>query len=203
MVLGVTGGFCCGKSLVTKIFKSHGAKIINLDSLSHRYLKLDTPIAKRIIRYFGKNIVRAGRIDRRILASKVFGNQKRLKRLNSIIHPAVISDMQKLLEKYRARYRLIVVEAPLLFEARLKQYFDLVIVVKTNRDIQFYRAKRKFGLSDHQIENRISSQLPLSRKVKEADFVIDNSGSISETKKQIESIIKQLKIGGKGGRKDG
>lgn len=191
MIIGVTGGFCTGKSSVAKIFKSFGAKVIDLDKLAHKALKRDTKSFDKIVKEFGKDILVNNAISRSRLAKKVFGNKKRLAKLNSIVHPTVISQMQGLIDKFD-RSGAVVVEAPLLFEARLENYFDYIIVVKTNKDTEIKRAVKKLGLSRAEVLKRIGSQIPLAKKIKMADLVIDNEGPINNTHKQAGLIWHDL-----------
>lgn len=193
MIIGITGSFCSGKSLVAKVFKDNGAKVVDLDKLAHNYLKLNTATAKQIVKAFGKGIVVGGRIDRQRLASVVFGNKIKLKRLNSIIHPQVIKDMLRLIKKHRQGYKIVVVEAPLLFEAGLKKYFDYIFVVKTRKGVQIKRAQSKFRLKRADILKRISNQWPLAKKLCQADFIIDNNGSVGATRSRVKKIIKKLR----------
>jgi len=192
MVIGITGSFCSGKSLVAKIFKENRAMLIDLDKLAHKYLKLRTATANKIIKEFGKGVVGNNYINRQRLASVVFGNKTKLEKLNKIIHPCVIKDMLGLINKYENKYEFLVVEAPLLFEAGLKKYFDYIIVVKAKRDAQVRRAQNKFRLKKEDVLRRISKQWPLVRKMRQADFIIDNNGSIRATRNQVKNIIKKL-----------
>ena len=193
MVIGITGGFCTGKSKVASIFRKFGARVIDLDKLAHTVLKPETKSFKKIIKEFGGDILVRSRIDRSLLAQKVFGNKRRVAKLNSIIHPLVIKDMLSLLEKFSKKYKIIVVEAPLLFEAGMEKYFDHIIVVKTNRKTQINRAIKKTGLRKVDVLKRINSQWPIGRKIKQADFIIDNNGSIDRVRKQTKRIWQDLK----------
>jgi len=193
MVIGITGSFCTGKSKVASIFRELGAGVIDLDKLAHRALKPKSKSFKEVVKEFGRDILVNKRIDRLILAGKVFGNKKRITKLNSIIHPVVIKDMLNLLKSSSKRYKIIAIEAPLLFEAGLKKYFDYIIVVKADKNIQIRRAMRKTRISKANVLKRINSQWPIGRKVKLADFIIDNSGSINKTRRQIKEIWEGLK----------
>jgi dephospho-CoA kinase len=194
MVIGVTGGFCTGKSTVTKAFEQLGAKIIDLDKIAHLALKPNTATYKNIVKEFGSGILAGRLIDRSLLANKVFSNRSKLAKLNSIIHPVVIKHMLIIIKRTNKEKYVIAVEAPLLFEAGLGKYFDSIIVVKTNRKNQISRATRKTGLSRKLVFDRIHSQWPLQRKIKEADFVIDNNKSAKHTHEQAESIWDRLSL---------
>jgi dephospho-CoA kinase len=191
MVIGITGGFCTGKSKVEGLFKKFGAKIIDLDKLAHAALSPGTNCFKKIIKEFGNDILVNKYIDRPLLARKVFGNKKQLARLNSIIHPIVIKEMANIIKRHK--HKLIVVEAPLLFEAGLKKYFDYIVVVKANQENQISRAIRKTGLDRRDVLKRINSQWPIGKKVQMADFVIDNNNSFGKTAKQVNVFWNNLR----------
>ena len=193
MVVGITGGFCTGKSKVAGAFREFGAKVIDLDKLAHLTLKRGSGTFKKLVKEFGRDILINGLIDRLLLARKVFGNSRKVSKLNSIVHPPVIKNMLALIRKFSKRHKIIVVEAPLLFEAGLKEYFDYIIVVKANKNIQLRRAMRKVRISKADVLKRINSQWPIGRKIKQADFVIDNSDSVRKTQRQVEEIWKKIK----------
>ncbi|MDD5005230.1 MAG: dephospho-CoA kinase [Candidatus Omnitrophica bacterium] len=193
MVIAITGGFCTGKSEVARIFRKFGAKIIDLDKLAHLTLKPRTESFKKIVRAFGRDILTNGRINRLLLAKKVFGNRKKLNKLNSIIHPVVIKEMNDLIKKFHKECPVIIAEVPLLFEAGLNDYFDYVIVVNAGKKTQIKRAAAKTNLSKTDILKRIKSQWPIERKIKLADSTIDNNGSIGNTRRQAKNIFENLK----------
>ena len=191
VVLGITGSFGSGKTTVARIFQSFGAKIIDADRIAHRVIKPGRPIYKKIINIFGKDVLNKNRtINRHRLAKIVFNNKNLLKRLNKIIHPQVIRIIKTKIKTTRAK--VIVLDAPLLIEARLKNLVDKLIVVKIDRAKQIERLIKKTSLSKKDTLKRIRHQMPLADKVRLADFVIDNSGSIGRTKKQVERFFQKL-----------
>jgi len=190
-ILGITGSFGSGKTTVARIFKSFGAKIIDADKLAHKCIRPENPAYKRIVNVFGKDILNKNRtIDREKLARIVFNNKNFLKKLNKIIHPQVIRIIKQQINT--AKSKIIVLDAPLLIEAGLRQIVDKIIVVKITRKKQIERIKNKTSLGPLDILKIIKSQIPLSRKVRLANFVVDNSGTIGETKKQVERIRRLL-----------
>lgn len=193
MVIGITGGYCTGKSEVIRIFRSLGAKTIDLDKLAHSALKRGTQSHKKIIKEFGKEVLINNSISRPLLAKKVFGNKKRAAKLNSIIHPIVIKQMFSLVKKFKKGSKVICVEAPLLFEASIAKYFDYVVVVRANQKKQLTRAAKKTGLSKRDILKRINSQWSLKRKIARADFIIDNNKSTKKTRQQVKQAWRALK----------
>jgi len=199
IVLGLTGSFGSGKTTVAGIFRSYGAEIIDADRIAHSCIAGGTLGYKRICKAFGKDILKKNRtIDRVKLARIVFAHKGLLKKLNKIIHPEVIRIIRNKIKKTltcsgrQEKSKIIVLDAPLLLEAGLRRVVDKLIVVKIKRAEQLERIQRKFSFSREDILKRIKRQMPLQLKVRLADFVIDNSGTIGETKKQIEEIRRVL-----------
>jgi dephospho-CoA kinase len=193
IVLGVTGIFGSGKTTVTRIFKSLGAEIIDADSLAHGCTRRDKPAYKRIINAFGKKILNKNKvIDRRKLSSIVFSNKNLLLRLNNILHPEIIRIIKKRIKLSKSK--VVVMDAPLLLEAGLKKIVDKLIVVKITQDKQLQRIKKRDSLGQKDILNRMRFQIPQSQKIVFADFVIDNSGLIKQTKKQVKKIWKKMNL---------
>jgi dephospho-CoA kinase len=196
-VVGITGSLGTGKTTVAKLFKQLGAKIIDADSIAHSLIKVNSPSYKSLIRSFGKDILKHNScdIDRNKLARIVFGNKKQLLKLNRILHPVIIKKIKeeiKLVNK-RNKRRVIILDAPLLIEAGLLRLVDRLIVVAASRGAQVLRLKKRGGISKKEIEARINFQIPLSEKIKSADFVIDNNGSLTYTKKQMREIWEDLR----------
>lgn len=192
-ILGLTGSFGSGKTTVARIFKSFGAYTIDADRLAHNCIAPGSPAYERIIHTFGKGILKKGRIiDRKKLADVVFNNINLLIKLNNIIHPQVIRIIKAKINSSKSK--IIVLDAPLLIEAGLAKLVDKLIVVKISRAKQLKRIRNKTSLTKTGILRRIRSQMPLSRKLRLADFVIDNNGTIKETSKQVKNIWKKMDL---------
>lgn len=191
IILGVTGSFGSGKTTVARNFKSLGAKIIDADRIAHRIIKPGSKIYRRIINTFGKDILKKNRaIDRDKLAKVVFNNKNLLNRLNKIVHPEVIRTIER--EIKASSQEVVVLDVPLLIEAGLRRLVDKLIVVKITQEKQIERVLHKVSLGKRDILKRIRHQVPLKDKVRIADFVIDNSGTIKNTKKQVNKIRRLL-----------
>ncbi|MFA5147038.1 MAG: dephospho-CoA kinase [Candidatus Omnitrophota bacterium] len=189
--IGLTGSFGTGKTFAASVFRRLGADVIDADRIAHRALKKGSPAYKKTVRLFGKEILgRNGDIDRKRLAGIVFGNPGKLALLNRIVHPVVTSRIK---ERISAGKRIKVIDAPLLIEARLTGLVDMLIVVKASRKAQIERCAKKFGMTETEITKRIRSQMPLQRKIEMADLVIDNSGTRSETRKQIMKLWRKVR----------
>ncbi|MCX5697684.1 MAG: dephospho-CoA kinase [Candidatus Omnitrophica bacterium] len=191
LIIGLTGSFGSGKSMAARFFMSHGAEIIDADKIARSLLTPGSPCYKKIVAIFGGSIVGSRRrIDRKKLAGLVFTDSRSLNRLNSIIHPEVVRSVKKTAKK--SCRKVIVIDAPLLIEAGLVPWVDKVIVVTISRKEQLKRIIGRSGLKKEDIENRIKAQMPLSRKVRLADFIIDNNGTVARTKEQVERIWKTI-----------
>jgi dephospho-CoA kinase len=190
MIIGITGSFATGKSTVARFFKELGAEVIDADIIAHKAIRSGTAAHELIVSCFGKNILTKKRkIDRKKLGKIVFDNQKLLKKLSNIVHPRVIKEMKGRLNE--AQSRVIVIDAPLLIETGFSALVDFLVVARVSRQTQIKRAMRKSGLSREDVLKRIKSQISLSRKIKMADFIIDNNGPKSQTKKQVKDIWRQ------------
>jgi len=191
IILGVTGSLATGKSTVAGILKSYGAYVIDADVIAHKVIRPKGPVYNKLIALFGEGILNNDKtINRHKLAAVVFGDRKVLKKINSIMHPEIIRIMEEKIKKSRAR--VIVLDVPLLIEAGLIGAVDKLIVVKAGLKEQAARAAKYAGLSKAEAFKRIHFQMPLKKKISLADFVIDNTGTIEKTKKQLESIRRML-----------
>lgn len=195
LIIGITGSLGTGKTTVAKIFKRLGAVVLDADVIAHRLIEPNTAAWKKIKNYFGRGILRkGGTIKRKVLAEEVFSDRRRLKKLCGIIHPLVYKEIEKEVKKIKKANpgAVVVLDVPLLLESGGRSKVDILIVVAARRDIQIWRAIRKFGLTRAEVLRRIKAQMPLSEKVKAADVVIDNNGRLSATERQTVGIWKRL-----------
>jgi len=187
LILGVTGSFGSGKTTVAKMLAAFGGYHIDADSIAHSLLRPGNKIYRRIIRVFGSAILKNDRsIDRHKLAALIFSRKNLLKKLESIVHPEVIRIIK--IRIRRCRKQVVILDAPLLIEAGLKNWADKLIVVKLAQAQQLKRIGKKRRLDRREILSRIRAQLPLQNKIRLADFVIDNNGTLRETKRQVSQI---------------
>ncbi len=194
-MVGLTGGIASGKDLVPGILRGLGARVIDADEIARALLEPGLPAYEDVVETFGKDILDAGgRINRRRLAALVFPDQERLNRLNTITHPRIIEEEKRQVEEIRSADPLavIVINAALLIESGNYRVVDRVIVVDVPEDIQMERAMGK-GLTEDEVRSRMKAQMPRKERLKYADIVIDNSGSIEETKMKIEEVYGTLK----------
>lgn len=198
LVLGISGSFASGKSTVTLMFKHLGACCIDADKIYHNLIKPKESLYKKIVSFFGKKILAKNKqIDRKRLTDIVFVNKKSLAKLSCLTHPEIIKAMRRKLINFKKnkRCKVVVIDAPLLIEADISRMIDKLIVVNINQRNQIQRITKLRGLVTSKARERIKAQLPLRQKVKVADYVIDNNGSLGQTRKQVIDIWK--KLGGK------
>ncbi|HAJ32182.1 MAG TPA: dephospho-CoA kinase [Candidatus Atribacteria bacterium] len=197
LIVGLTGGIGSGKSTVTKMFKDLGAKIIDADKLGHSVILPYKPAWKKIVKLFGKNILQNDLIiDRKKLGKIVFANQTLLKKINDITHSEITRLIKKEINlarnKTHNQEKILIIDAALIYEAKLDRLMDKIIVVYINEDEQVKRLIRRNNLSKEEALQRIKSQIPMKEKAKMADYVIDNSSSLDKTKEQVEIIWKKF-----------
>ena len=193
LVVGLTGGIASGKSTVSRILRDLGAEIIDSDVIAHELTRPGSACYSRIVEAFGEGVLNAdGSLNRRRLGRRVFDSPEELKRLNSILHPAVISIVQEMIHEAGGRAsppEVLVVDAPLLIEAGMVSMVDVVWVVKVGESTQMERLIARDRLSLDEALSRIRAQMPLQDKIRFADVVIDNSGTIEETERQVVASL--------------
>lgn len=191
LVVGLTGGFATGKSTVAAMFARLGAKVIDTDKIVHKEMRHGGRCHAPIIRAFGRQVAGKDGIDRKKLGEIVFADKRKLKRLERIVHPKVLSGINEELKKYRGR-EIAVIEVPLLFEAGFDRYVDTTIVVTASRRSQVERSRRSLKLTRTEALRRINAQMPLRDKIRRADIIIDNRTTKTQTHKQVKAIWQKL-----------
>jgi dephospho-CoA kinase len=195
--VGLTGGLACGKSFVGQAFADLGCHLLQADQLGHEVLAPGGEAYGPVVRAFGTGILIGGEeIDRRALAGQVFGNPERRAVLNSLVHPPVQRREEEWLAGVAAvdPLGIAVVEAAILIETGSYKRFDKLIVVACDEDQQVQRAMKRDGLGRNEVLARLSRQMPLSEKLKFADFVINTSGTKEETLRQVRTVYETLRI---------
>lgn len=193
--VGLTGGIASGKSTVAEILREQGCEIIEADLLAHEYLKPENPVSQEVIREFGPQILDAsGAIGRAKLGEIVFGDPKKLARLNAITHPRVLREISHRLDELArpGGPAVAVVVAALHIEAGYHKNFDRLVVACCRSEQQLERLLQR-GLSREQAEKRIASQMPIEEKRRLADDVIDCSGTLEETRRQTIALAAKLR----------
>lgn len=192
MIIGITGSFGSGKTTVARIFKKFtNCSIIDADKITRDLEKPNKILWKNILMEFGRGILKNKKIDRKKLADIVFSDKNKLKKLNKITRPEIIKEIKNKIRSSNKEF--IILDVPLLIEAGMLKMVDKLIVVKTDRKVLMDRLAKKY--SKGEILKRITSQLSLRKKIKFADYVIDDSKSLKDTEKQVNDICKKMEGG--------
>jgi dephospho-CoA kinase len=207
--VGLTGGIASGKSVVGEMFVALGAQLIQADRIAHSLMQPGQAVYNEVVAQFGREILDPdGTVNRARLAEAAFGSPgapesqrvSRIAELNRIVHPVVIRSQDAWLEEIGRRdpHAVAIVEAALILEAGAKDHFDRLIVVICNPEQRAARfaARQKIDLESarNEVVRRMAAQLPDEEKIKAANFVIDNSGSVDRTREQVRQIWEKLRI---------
>jgi len=190
LLVGLTGNIGSGKSTVAQLLSERGATIIDADVLARRAVELGTAAYAAIVERWGTSILAAdGLIDRAALRRIVFSEPQELEQLNSIVHPEVERMRAALVEQARQRGdRLVVCDIPLLFERRMTDGFDRIVLVDATRPVRLERLVRERGLRETEAMDMIVAQMPAELKRARADFVIDNVGTLTQLDQRVAEV---------------
>lgn len=194
--IGLTGGIASGKSTVSNMIKDLGIPIVDADVAAREVVKPGEAAYEQIVAHFGETILAEYQtLNRKQLGRLIFENEKERMALNAIVHPQVRKWMLEKVEAYKQkREAAVVLDIPLLIESRLTDWVEKVIVVYVPYDLQLERLMERDRLSKDEAMGRIHTQMPLEEKKAHADRVIDNSGSMANTRTQLEEILKRWSV---------
>ncbi len=201
--VGLTGGIAAGKSAVGEMFRQRGAHVIQADEVSHQLMQPGEPVYREVVARFGAGILDSdGNVNRARLAELAFGSAaqaSRVDELNRIVHPAVIQRQEEWMAQVAAEdsHAVAIAEAALILEAGMTKYLDRLVVVTCRPEQRIERWARRFKVdletASREVTRRLAVQLPDEEKIKVADYVIDNSGTLDQTRQQVEKIYAELK----------
>jgi len=196
MRIGLTGGIASGKSTVSRMFQSFGIPVVDADVAARKVVEPGAEAYEPIIARFGTDILREdGTIDRKKLGALVFADEEKRLALNAIVHPAVRKVMLSEVEECARRgEKAVVLDIPLLFESRLTDWVDKIIVVYVPYRLQLERLMARNQFTKNEAELRIQAQMPLEEKKERADAVIDNSGTVAETRRQLQRLLQEWQL---------
>lgn len=196
--VGLTGGVACGKSTVAEMLRRRGAQVIYADAIAHQLLEPGQAVYREVVRCFGPEVLEAGgHIDRAQLADAAFGTG-RIQELNRIVHPPVIARQEQWMAEMEQQdpQGVAVVEAALILEAGVGRRFDKLLVVTCRPEQKASRYAARHHISEEagraEVERRSAAQIPDAEKVAAAHYVIDNSGALEETERQVDQVFAEL-----------
>jgi len=210
--VGLTGGIAAGKTVVGEMFVALGAHLVQADRIAHSLMQPGEAVYNEVVRHFGREILnRDGSVNRAKLAEAAFGSAShaegkrasRIEELNRIVHPVVIRSQDAWMQEMGRQdpHAVAIVEAALILEAGARGHFDRLIVVTCNEEqrVARFAARQKIELETarKEVVRRMAAQLPDEEKIKAADHVIDNSGSLDQTREQARQVWEKLRAQGK------
>jgi dephospho-CoA kinase len=205
--VGLTGGIASGKTVVGEMFVGLGARLIQADRIAHSLMRPGEAVYNEVVRHFGREILNPdGSVNRTKLAEAAFGSatisegkrSSRIEELNRIVHPVVIRSQDAWMQEMGRQdpHAVAIVEAALILEAGVAERFDRLIVVTCNAEQRASRfaARQRIDLETarQEVSRRMAAQLPDEEKIKAADYVIDNSGSLDHTREQVRQVWPHL-----------
>ncbi len=193
--VGLTGGVACGKTTVATMFEKRGAHVALADVIAHNLFEPGSEVYEKVVEHFGTEVLNEDKtISRPKLANVAF--PARIQELNAIVHPVVIRLQDEWMRGIEQQRAIAIVEAALMVEAGAHKRFDKLIVVTCEFDQKIDRFAERARMSANEacadVRRRMEAQLPESEKVKLADYVIDNSGSVGHLEEQVERIWREL-----------
>ena len=191
MVIGLTGGIATGKTTVSNYLKELGYSIIDADVIARQVVEPGTKGLRMITDTFGEKVLTSdGLLDRQHLAQLVFTSSEQLQQLNRILQPIIRERIQEPIST--SKDPVVVIDVPLLYEQHYEDLCDVVMVVSAQPQQQLERLMNRNHLTMDEAKNRVASQMPLSSKERLADVVINNNGSVEETRQQVKKWLNQV-----------
>lgn len=190
LIVGITGSIGSGKTALASLLRQKTAAVLDADLIAHEVLGNRSAVAQKIVDEFGSSILRSdGEIDRKKLAEMVFSDPEKLDALDRIVHPHVIERINRRLAEIEKEgsYPIAIVDAPLIIEAGMREMHDLIVVVVANDELRLARAA-SLGLTPEDVRMRDRNQMPQAEKIKYADYIIENNGSLQELEQKAADL---------------
>ncbi|WP_209122063.1 dephospho-CoA kinase [Alkalihalobacillus sp. BA299] len=196
MIIGLTGGIASGKSTVSNLISTFDIPIIDADVIAREVVEPGEDAYQQIVAHFGSRIQNDdGTLARKKLGEIIFNDENERQKLNAIVHPAIRKRMVETKDQlFATGHRVVVYDLPLLFESDLRHMVDKVLLVYVEEHIQLERLVQRDQSTKEEALSRIGSQMPLKDKLQLADEVINNNGTIGETKKQLKHVLTKWKV---------
>jgi len=190
LIVGLTGGMGCGKSTAAAFFSERGFQLVDADAYVREVLLVDSEVVQSIREQWGPAMLDAdGRVRRDEVSQRVFNDPVALNWLEELLHPRLLAHWRRLFAAGRGQK--FIVEVPLLFEKGLENWFDFIVCVTTDSELQLRRLEQR-GISPALARQRLAKQLPLARKCELADFVLLNDGSSGFLREQVNALADRL-----------
>lgn len=192
--VAITGNISSGKSTFANFISEAGYPVISADDISKKILADDPEVRNEIIKIFGARSFDGKKINKQYLSDTIFSDPKKLKKINSILHPRVREQIDKLTVKYFNTIDVVFVETALVYESRIVNLFDYIVLITANQNIRMKRSFSDKNLSEENFLKREKNQIEQEKKQQKADFVFSNNGSKTELKLKAELLVKMLEV---------
>lgn len=190
--VAVTGNIGSGKSSFCKFLEEMNYAVIKADEIAKDLMANDPQIKSKLIKHFGTESFTQVGINRAYLSEKVFSDKLNLAKINSIVHPAVIKKVKRLMDDSLKNSSIVFHEAALIYEAEMENLFEYVVLISSDQEIRMERKRKYDGMLEEEFLRRELNQIPEDEKKKCADFIFSNNGSLNELKVKAELLIKIL-----------
>jgi dephospho-CoA kinase len=190
--IGLTGLPGSGKSTIAKLLESFGAAVIDVDAAGHRVLENDETVKAELKQAFGQSIFTKDEIDRKKLGKHVFATSAELEKLNRIVHPAMLQVVIEHLASVESDTAYVIIDAAILYELKLDEELDAVIVVYAQEHICIQRTVERLNITAKQARQRLQAQWPLEQKLELADYIIENNGSLESLRAKVFALHREL-----------
>jgi len=190
--VAVTGGIGSGKSIFCKFLTDKKYTVISADNLAKEILIKDPLVKKQITDAFGAEAYKEGDLNKKFLANVVFSDYDNLMLMNSIVHPVVIKETDKLMNEDLKKNNLVFVEAALIYEAEMEDLFDYIVLIKADDQVKVNRIILRDNCTEEDVLKRQESQIPDDEKKDVSDFVFENNGSVDELKAKADFLLNLL-----------
>jgi len=190
--VAITGNIGSGKTLFSNYIEDEGFVVLKADEIGKEILADDEKVKQKIIKLFGAGSYINGKPDTKYLAQNVFSNLGKVQKINSVIHPAVISIINKKMNEELNLKPVVFVEAALIYEADMEEMFDFVVLISADEKLRMERKKSSISLSEEEFLKRDHNQIPDSEKRKRADFIFENNSTMADLKAKANLLLMML-----------
>lgn len=197
MIIGLTGGIATGKSTVSAMLAELGASIVDADQVAREVVLPGEPALRQVAEVFGQAVLQEdGTLNRKKLGKIVFADENKRKQLEAILHPAIRRVMAERIDRLERENpaRLVVADIPLLYEVGLDSLYPEVLLVYAPAPVQMKRLAERDGLTEREARQRLDAQMPIETKKRKATWVIDNSGTLEETRRQVLAFWQRMAL---------
>ena len=191
--VAITGNIGSGKSSFAKFLSDEGMPVIYVDDISKDILANDQNVREQIIQILGTNAFKGDKVNKKYIAEAIFSDSKKLRKINSILHPRVREEIDKLSHKLFAKNDIIFVEAALIYESKIEKMYDYVVLISSDLKLRMERATQSNNFSKDEFIKREANQIDEDTKKKKADFIFSNNGTIEELKQKATLLLNLLK----------